>query len=249
MEFNASVQIKEQLSPAASSEKMERDSSLYIRANCSEAVPILHYIPTIPSQPKCDISPLGTDKFKYPGLAPSLRLLSHPRSQNKWFNDLRRDYQGYRKYGRRGTDQDQDHYVAQRAEHWVSLSSAIELSNLTDWEIVSESYNPLGLSSMLYVLAMRADKAMLLLLRGKCSGSRRLFLAPTFDGNIYQLGDASFHEQIRRGTSGEVAFDGSKFLVYPEELYLMVHGYISLESIADIQACQCWSGNGGCAIL
>jgi hypothetical protein len=131
----------------------------------------------------------------------------------------------------------------QRAEHWVLLSSAMELSNLTDWDIVSESSNPLDLSSMLYVLAMRADNAPLLLLRGKCSGSRRLLLASTFDGNIYQLGDGSFYEQIRRVTSGEVAFDGSKFSVYPEELYLMVHGYISLESIADIQACQCWSGN------
>jgi hypothetical protein len=92
----------------------------------------------------------------------------------------------------------------------------MELSNLTDWEIVSESYNPLDLSSMLYVLAMSADTSPLLLLRGKCSGSRRLFLASTFDRNIYQLGDGSFYEQIRRVTSGEVAFDVSKFLVYLE---------------------------------
>ena len=119
----------------------------------------------------------------------------------------------------------------------------MELSKLTDWEIVSESYNPLDLSSVKYLHSSLEHKALLLLLRGKRSGIRRLFLASTFDGNIYQLGDGSFYEQIRRVTSGEVAFDGSKFLVYPEELYLMVHGFISLESIADIQACQCWSGN------
>jgi hypothetical protein len=100
---------------------------------------------------------------------------------------------------------------------WISLSSAMALSEIPQWEVVQETYESINLEECFSPVASQDP---FILLRGRLNGRRRLFVAsPTFDGFIYRLGDGSYVDQLQR--LGELADDAVKWIFYQDEVRRM----------------------------